>query len=130
MRIVDRELPVTAPPGSVGYRYRLADGFVRFWFRFVRPYQDQFETGMSAEDLWEAEVAPGLADHVAPAFERLCQRGGAGEPGPRGESRGLLLGTIATVLFSRSGFTKGLRDVAGKRDDLRLVELDELVPFR
>ncbi len=196
MRIVDRELPVTAPPGSVGYRYRLADGFFRFWFRFVRPYQDQLETGMSAADLWEAEVAPGLADHVAPAFERLCQRWvranlgreasrvgswwgpslhrlrKAGErdseeidvvgtrqgrvtvvgeckwtarplsvkilqelddyklPALAQSGAKLSRGGIATVLFSRSSFTKGLRDVAGKRDDLRLVELDELMPFR
>jgi hypothetical protein len=74
MRIVERELPVTAPRGSVGYRYRLADGFFGFWFRFVRPYQDELETGMSADDLWESEVAPALAQHIAPAFEQLCRR--------------------------------------------------------
>lgn len=74
MRIVDRELPVTAPPGAKGYRYRLIDGFFRFWFRFVRPYKDQLETGLSPADLWEAEVKPGLADHIAPAFEELCRR--------------------------------------------------------
>jgi AAA+ ATPase superfamily predicted ATPase len=194
MRIVSRELPVTAPAGAVGYRYRLTDGFFRFWFRFVRPYQDQLETGMSARDLWQAEVAPGLADHVAPAFERLCQRWvrsnlgleasrvgswwgpalhrlrKAGERESEeidvvGTRRGrvtvvgeckwtarplsvrilqelddyklpalmqsgakLNRGGIATVLFSRSGFTKGLRDAATQRSDLRLVELAELVP--
>jgi hypothetical protein len=151
---------------------------------------------MSAEDLWEAEVAPGLADHVAPAFERLCQRwvrSNMGREASRvgswwgpalhrlrkagereseeidvvgtlrgrvtlvGECKwtarplsvkilqefddyklpalaqsGAKLGRagVTTVLFSRSGFTKGLRDVAAKRDDLRLVELDEIVPFR
>lgn len=74
MRIVERDLPVTARRGSVGYRYRLADGFFGFWFRFVRPYRDELETGMSADDLWESEVAPALAQHIAPAFEQLCRR--------------------------------------------------------
>ncbi len=37
-------------------------------------------------------------------------------------------GGVTTVLFSRSGFTKGLREVAAKRSNLRLVELNELVP--
>lgn len=74
MRIVERELPVTAAPGSVGYRYRLADGFFAFWFRFVRPYRDELETGLGAEALWKSEVAPALAQHVAPAFEQLCRR--------------------------------------------------------
>jgi len=74
MRIVERELPITAAPGAVGYRYRLADGFFGFWFRFVRPYRDELEAGMSASDLWRAEVEPGMADHIAPAFEQLCRR--------------------------------------------------------
>lgn len=74
MRLVERELPVTARPGSVGYRYRLADGFFAFWFRFARPYRDELETGLSADALWESEVAPALAQHIAPAFEQLCRR--------------------------------------------------------
>lgn len=32
------------------------------------------------------------------------------------------------ILFSRSGFTAGLKSRALERDDLRLVEVDELVP--
>ncbi len=194
MRIVDRELPITAAAGSVGYRYRLLDGFFAFWFRFVRPFQDELETGMSAQDLWESEVAPGLADHVAPAFETLCRRwvrANLGQTASRvgswwgpalhrlrraGERKseeidvvGTRRGRIAvigeckwtakplsvkilqeigdyklpalmqsgaelhpdgatTILFSRAGFTEGLRGVADKRDDLRLVGLDELVP--
>lgn len=74
MRIVDRELPITAGPKAVGYRYRLTDGFFRFWFRFVRPYRDQLETGLKAMDLWKAEVEAGLSGHIAPAFEELCRR--------------------------------------------------------
>lgn len=193
MRIVERELPVTSPERSVGCRYRLNDGFFRFWFRFARPYRDELEAGMSADDLWRAEVEPGLADHIAPAFEQLCRRwvrGNMGRTASRvgswwgpalnplrraGEREseeidivGTLRGRVSVVgeckwttkqlsvkilqelgeyklpalrqsgaklhadleivLFSRSGFTKGLRDTAANRADLRLVELDELVP--
>ena len=193
MRIVERELPVTAPPGAVGYRYRLVDGFFRFWFRFVRPFRDELEAGMRAGDLWRTEVEPGMADHIAPAFEQLCRRwtrtnmGGTASRvgswwGPAlnrlrrsgereseeidvvGTRRGRVsvLGECkwttkplsvkilrelddyklpalrqsgaelhpdpAIVLFSRSGFTKGLRDTAQRRHDLRLVELGDLVP--
>jgi uncharacterized protein len=194
MRIVERELPVTAAAGAVGYRYRLADGFFRFWFRFVRPFQDELEAGMSARALWEAEVEPGLPDHMAPAFEHLCRHwvranlaGTASRVGTWwgpalhrlrrdgertteevdivGTRRGrvTLLGECkwtakplsvrilqqlddskipalvqsgakldaggpTTVLFSRSGFTAGLEQVARKREDLRLVGLGEVVP--
>jgi len=83
MRIVARELPVTAAAGAVGYRYRLADGFLRFWFRFVRPYHDELEAGMSASDLWQAEVEPGMWTTKP-----------------------------LSVLFARSGFTKGLREAS------------------
>lgn len=194
LRIIDRELPAAAPAKAVGYRYRLTDGFFRFWFRFVRPYQDQLEAGLDATDLWDAEVAPALADHIAPAFEALCRRWvreNLGRQASRvgswwgpalnelrrsgereseeldivGMHRGrvsvvgeckwtakpLSVGILkeisefklpalaqgggqlrsegpVVVLFARSGFTKGLRDAAGTRNDLRLVELGELVP--
>jgi AAA+ ATPase superfamily predicted ATPase len=193
MRIVERELPVTAAPGAVGYRYRLADGFFRFWFRFVRPFRDELEAGMSADDLWQAEVSPALADHIAPTFEQLCRRWVRANMGlsasrvgswwgpalnrlrragereseeidvvgtrrgkvslvgeckwtvkplsvrilqeldeyklPALRQSGAKLHTDPTiVLFARSGFAKGLRETAADREDLRLVELEELAP--
>ena len=194
MRIIERDLPVTSGPNKSGYRYRLTDGFFRFWFRFVRPFAAELETGLSAADLWRTEIAPALPEHIAPAFEALCQRwvrknlgdqasrvGGWWGPalnklrasGERtteeidvvGLGRGRvslvgeckwtakpisvsLLGEIEhfklpalvqsgaklakdgplIVLFSRSGFTDGLNRVAATRDDLRLVELAEVIP--
>lgn len=74
MRIVERELPITSGPKASGYRYRLSDGFFRFWFRFVRPFAAELETGLKPADLWAAEIGPALADHIAPAFEALCRR--------------------------------------------------------
>jgi len=72
MRIVDRQLPIAG--GKRSARYRLTDGFFRFWFRFVRPYSYELEAGLKPADLWRAEVAPAFAEHIAPAFETLCRR--------------------------------------------------------
>lgn len=74
MRIIDRELPITSAEKSTGYRYRLTDGFFRFWFRFVRPYAAELEAGLKPAALWTAEVAPAFSEHIAPAFELLCRR--------------------------------------------------------
>lgn len=74
MRIIDRQLPVTSRKDAAGYRYRLTDGFFRFWFRFVRPFASELESGLGPADLWRAEVAPALPEHIAPAFEALCRR--------------------------------------------------------
>ncbi|MBS1861330.1 MAG: ATP-binding protein [Actinobacteria bacterium] len=194
MRIIERELPITSRPNASGYRYRLTDGFFRFWFRFVRPFAAELEAGLRPADLWRTEVAPALPEHIAPAFETLCRRWVRGSLGDRasrvgswwgpalnelrtsgertteeidvvGLGRGRisvvgeckwtarpisvsLLGEIERfklpalvqsgakvakggpliVLFSRGGFTDGLKAVAADREDLRLVELADLVP--
>jgi AAA+ ATPase superfamily predicted ATPase len=73
MRLVDRVLPVTAAPTAQGGVYRLADGFFRFWFRFVFRFQDDLSAGLRPGDLYDTEVRPALADHVAPVFEQVCR---------------------------------------------------------
>jgi uncharacterized protein len=194
MRIVDRQLPITSGKDAAGYRYRLTDGFFRFWFRFVRPYASELEAGLEPADLWTAEVKPAFPEHIAPAFEALCRRwvranlgseasrvGGWWGPALH-ELRakhereteeidvvGLHRGRVSIVgeckwtdkpisvallseiekyklpalrqsgaklrkdgplilLFSRSGFTDGLRAAAQDNERLRLVELEELIP--
>lgn len=194
MKIIDRRLPVTSGKDSTGYRYRLVDGFFRFWFRFVRPYASELEAGLKPIDLWTAEVKPAFPDHIAPAFETLCRhwvRANLGGEASRvgswwgralDELRakhervteeidvvGLRGGRVSVVgeckwtakpisaslleeiekhklpalrqsgakvrkdgpliaLFSRSGFTDGLRAAAREREQLRLVEIEELIP--
>lgn len=194
MRIIDRQLPITSGKDATGYRYRLMDGFFRFWFRFVRPYASELEAGLKPADLWKAEVAPAFPEHIAPAFEALCRRWvreNLGDQASRvgswwgpalnelrakqereteeidvvGLHRGRvsvlgeckwtskpisvsLLGEIEKfklpalrqsgakvkrdgpliALFSRSGFTDGLRSAALDNERLRLVELEELIP--
>jgi AAA+ ATPase superfamily predicted ATPase len=74
LRIVSRTTPIASAPTSRKGRWSLDDPFFRFWFRFVFPYQDELENGLSALDLFDAEVAPRLGDHAAPEFERWARR--------------------------------------------------------
>jgi AAA+ ATPase superfamily predicted ATPase len=73
LRIVRRKLPVGARASSRGGHWELSDPFLRFWFRFVFPYQAELEAGLRAEDLWKSTVRPALSDHVAPVFEEFCR---------------------------------------------------------
>lgn len=72
MRLVMSNGPVGSAPSGRKSRHQLQDGFARFWFRFVRPFQEALQSGLRPEDLWEAEIAPALADFTSPAFEELC----------------------------------------------------------
>ena len=73
IRLVERHIPVTeSPTASKHGRYRIAAPLFRFWFRFVYGNQDQLR--LLGEDAYEEIVAPEIADHVSPLFERLCQR--------------------------------------------------------
>jgi uncharacterized protein len=70
MRLVERLAPAG---GRRDRRYRLADNFLRFWFRFVFPFQESLRAGLQPADHYEAEIAPVLPEHVAPVFESLCR---------------------------------------------------------
>lgn len=61
-----RDVPVTEwqRPRSQRVVYRLADPYLRFWFRFVLPYQSLLQLGKAAE-VWEREVSPTLDEFVA-----------------------------------------------------------------
>ncbi len=193
MRLVEKVAPVTAQRAHRDHRFRLADGFMRFWFRFVFGFQEDLRTGLRPRDLYDGEIAPALAEHVAPVFEELCRewvRGQLGGTASRvgtwwgislnelrraGQRQteeidvvGLRRGVVGLVgeckwtaaqmtartledleayklpamlqgkvrfasggplilLFSRSGFSRSLVELAAGREDLRLVGLDELV---
>jgi uncharacterized protein len=73
MRLVSQHLPVGAPVTSRKRRYRLDDGFIRFWFRFVFPYQGDLESGLTPEALWDGVIYPELGDHTAQTFEQVCR---------------------------------------------------------
>jgi AAA+ ATPase superfamily predicted ATPase len=73
MRIVERSAPVTAREDERNHRYRLADDFMRFWFRFVFPFQEDLKTGLPPDQLFDLEIAKVLGEHTSPAFEALCR---------------------------------------------------------
>ncbi len=73
MRLVEQLAPITAGRARRDHRYRLSDDFLRFWFRFVFPFQDDLRAGLAAVDHFDGEVKPALADHVAPVFGSLCR---------------------------------------------------------
>lgn len=73
MALIERRTPIDARAGARTSRYRISDPFTRFWFRFVFPFQEDLSSGLSPRDLYELEIEPRLADHVAPVFESLCR---------------------------------------------------------
>ncbi len=191
MRIVERHAPVTARDDERNQRWSLADDFLRFWFRFVFPFQEDLKTGLPPKVLYRDEIAPQLNDHVSPTFERLCRSwalrtgaatrvgawwGNALNKHRRTKARtteeidivGLSRSVVTIVgeckwtnskmspqvlvdldtykipamreskvrfvkdgprivLFSRSGFTSELVEVAGSRADVTLLSAPELV---
>ena len=73
MRVVERSAPVTARDDVRNHRYSLADDFMRFWFRFVFPFQEDLKTGLPPEHLYDVEISDVLAEHTSPTFESLCR---------------------------------------------------------
>ena len=76
MDYVRRELPVTIPPkqrsSSRLRRYVLADNYLRFYFRFVRPNLALLAQGLYSQV--EHRIAEQLCAFVGmTAFEELCQ---------------------------------------------------------
>lgn len=72
LRLIDREVPVTASAKqSKRSRYRVADEFLRFWFRFVEPNRSSIE--QAPDVVYDGTIEPNLPDHVATAFEDICQ---------------------------------------------------------
>ena len=72
LRLVSRQFPFGAAPDSRTTRWRLDDSFVRFWFRFVFPYQSDLESGLVPQALFDREIAHLVGEHVAPVFEAWC----------------------------------------------------------
>ena len=75
LRFVDRETPVTEtrPERSRRGLYRLADSFLRFWFRYVYPNRSTLEAGRSREVL-DAVVLPDLDAFMGQPYEEICRQ--------------------------------------------------------
>ncbi len=85
LRFLNREVPVTETERPRTYRvlYRLADPYLRFWFRYVLPFQSFLQLGKGRE-VWTQEIEPSLDEFVArTTWEEVCKqylwrRAGAG----------------------------------------------------
>lgn len=75
LRLVRRETPVTEvrPERSRRGLYRLADPFLRFWFRYVYPHRSTLEAGGSRQ-LLDAVVLPDLDTFMGPPWEDVCRQ--------------------------------------------------------
>ena len=72
LRLLDRVVPVTASgQKSKRSRYRVADEFLRFWFRYVEPNRSGIEEAPAV--VYEQTIEPDLPDHVATTFEDVCR---------------------------------------------------------
>lgn len=74
LRIASRKQPVGAVYNDRSGHWQLSDPFLRFWFRFVFPFQAELESSLRPGDLFDNEIAPALASHVAPVFEEWCRQ--------------------------------------------------------
>jgi AAA+ ATPase superfamily predicted ATPase len=80
--LVERVVPVTVvnPDRSRQSFYRIVDPYLRFWFRFVLPFQDRLIDAGGSERHLTARVLPQLDEFVSsPAFEEVCQQWLLGE---------------------------------------------------
>jgi len=72
LRLIDRDVPVTASAKqSKRSRYRVADEFLRFWFRFVEPNRSSIEE--APEVVYDGMIEANLPDDVAATFEDVCR---------------------------------------------------------
>jgi hypothetical protein len=72
LRLIERDVPVTASgKKSKRSRYRVADEFLRFWFRYVEPNRSSIEE--APEIVYDGTIEPDLPTHVATTFEDVCQ---------------------------------------------------------
>jgi AAA+ ATPase superfamily predicted ATPase len=75
--LVERVVPVTVvnPERSRQSLYRIVDPYLRFWFRFVLPFQDRLIDAGGSERHLTARVLPQLDEFVSsPAFEEVAQQ--------------------------------------------------------
>ncbi len=72
MDLVTREAPFGAPPrGNKRTLYRIADPFLRFWFRCVEPNRSRLEARQL--EIVEREIVVKVRHHVASVWEDLAR---------------------------------------------------------
>ncbi len=75
--LVQRRYPVTVanPDRTKLTYYEITDGYIRFYFRFVAPYEDRLQSNAHAERHLRDTVMPQLDHFVSmPAFENVARQ--------------------------------------------------------
>jgi hypothetical protein len=73
LHVVEHVRPFGAPDNSRSGLWRVADGYLRFWFRFVRPNLTDLDARRTSE-VFRDRVRPMLDHFVSlPAFEDACR---------------------------------------------------------
>jgi hypothetical protein len=73
LEIVRREARFGDRPSSKYARYRCADPFTVFWFRYVRPNQSAL-MGTPPAQIWRDRIAPRLDEHMGWVFETVVRQ--------------------------------------------------------
>lgn len=76
LHLVRRRFPVTIanPDRTKLTFYEITDGYLRFYFRFVHPYESRLKSNAEAEQHLQETVLPMLDHFVSkPAFEEVCR---------------------------------------------------------
>lgn len=73
--LIKRETPVTerAPQKSRKGLYKIADNYVKFWFRFVLPNRSLIES-RNADLVYQQMIAPHLSQYMGSIFEDVCRQ--------------------------------------------------------
>jgi hypothetical protein len=74
VRLLERLVPVTQDPDRTRVRqYRIADNFLRFWFRFVYPNRGEIERGLGVPIIDMLMLGTPFDNHMGPVFEEMCR---------------------------------------------------------
>lgn len=76
--LIVKEFPVFSGPVELGNAsrglYRIADPYVKFWFRFIANNPTLIMTRQQALSVWNETVEPGFAEFAAESFEQVCRQ--------------------------------------------------------
>ena len=78
MDLVVKEFPVFSGPGDLGNAsrglYRIADPYLKFWFRFLANNPTLVMTRQQALFEWGSAVEPSFAEFASESFEHVCRQ--------------------------------------------------------
>lgn len=77
MDLIEREFSVFVGPGDLSNasrgRYRIADHYLKFWFRFLAKNPVPIMTRAEAMSEWSSSVEPFFLEFASEAFEEVCR---------------------------------------------------------